>query len=124
DIIAPNAVEAQELWPEFDITAPIRDGLRKLYESLACRNLIVTLGDQGICGTDGSTFFHMPIIRVPAKDAVGCGDTTRALLALGHAVGLPLRESAELANIASSIVVQKLGTDTVTLDELRSLLPK
>ena len=124
DIIAPNAVEAQELWPEFDITAPIRDGLRTLYESLACRNLIVTLGDQGICGTDGSTFFHMPIIRVPAKDAVGCGDTTRALLALGHAVGLPLRESAELANIASSIVVQKLGTDTVTLDELRSLLPK
>jgi len=56
-------------------------------------------------------------------DAVGCGDTTRALLALGHAAGLPLPRSAELANLASSIVVQKIGTDTVSIDELKGQLP-
>ena len=123
DIIAPNATEAEAIWPEFDRTSPIKGGLRKLYDMVASRNLIVTLGAHGICGTDGNDAFHIPAIDVPAMDAVGCGDTTRALLALGHAAGLPLPRSAELANLASSIVVQKIGTDTVSIDELKGQLP-
>jgi D-beta-D-heptose 7-phosphate kinase/D-beta-D-heptose 1-phosphate adenosyltransferase len=43
-------------------------------------------------------------------DVTGAGDTVLATLAAALAVGAPLREAAELANIAAGIVVGKVGT--------------
>ena len=121
-IIAPNAGEARVLLPGAPFAAGDDAGLeqdvRGLYERLACDNIVVTLGEHGICGYDGHGFFHLPAHPVHVVDAVGCGDTVRAILALGHAAGLSLVETADLANHAAAIAVQKLGTATVTREEL------
>ncbi|MBM3262028.1 MAG: bifunctional hydroxymethylpyrimidine kinase/phosphomethylpyrimidine kinase [candidate division Zixibacteria bacterium] len=121
-IIAPNAGEAESLLPSKRFSSPTDDTLecnaRRLHALLDCRNLIVTLGEHGLCGTDGKTFFHVPSHRVQVVDAVGCGDTVRAVLALGHAAGLDLREAAELANRAAGMVIRKTGTATLTREEL------
>jgi D-beta-D-heptose 7-phosphate kinase/D-beta-D-heptose 1-phosphate adenosyltransferase len=48
----------------------------------------------------------------------GAGDTVVAMLALAGAAGYPLAQAMRLANTAAGIVVSKLGTATVELDEL------
>ena len=52
----------------------------------------------------------------------GAGDTVVATLALGLASGCSLKDSAVLANHAAGIVVGKVGTASVTVEELRSAL--
>jgi bifunctional ADP-heptose synthase (sugar kinase/adenylyltransferase) len=51
-------------------------------------------------------------------DVSGAGDTAIALLTLALAAGFKLQDAAEIANHASGIVVGKLGTATLTPDEL------
>jgi D-beta-D-heptose 7-phosphate kinase / D-beta-D-heptose 1-phosphate adenosyltransferase len=52
----------------------------------------------------------------------GAGDTVIAVMALGVALNLPLREAMCLANLAGGIVVGKLGTSTVSVEELSRAL--
>ena len=51
-------------------------------------------------------------------DVSGAGDTAIALFTLGLVCGANPIEAAEIANHASAVVVSKLGTATVTRDEL------
>jgi len=55
-------------------------------------------------------------------DVTGAGDTVLSTLALAVAAGSSIREAAELGNAAAGIVVSKLGTATVSRDELAALL--
>jgi len=92
--------------------------LKKIHDILNSENVVVTLGAEGILVYDGVSSEHVPGRTVTAVDPCGCGDTVRACLTLGLAGGLPLAEAAEFANYAASIVVQKLGTATLTPEEL------
>ncbi len=51
-------------------------------------------------------------------DVTGAGDTVLSVLALAVAARIPMREAAVLANAGAGVVVGKLGTSTVTPDEL------
>jgi D-beta-D-heptose 7-phosphate kinase/D-beta-D-heptose 1-phosphate adenosyltransferase len=53
-------------------------------------------------------------------DVTGAGDTAITFLALALAAGAPLGAAMRLANRAAGVVVGKVGTATVTLDELRA----
>jgi D-beta-D-heptose 7-phosphate kinase/D-beta-D-heptose 1-phosphate adenosyltransferase len=55
-------------------------------------------------------------------DVTGAGDTVLSVLALAAAAGASLPEAALLANTAAGVVVSKLGTATVTADELTRAL--
>jgi D-beta-D-heptose 7-phosphate kinase/D-beta-D-heptose 1-phosphate adenosyltransferase len=60
-------------------------------------------------------------IRTKARqvfDVSGAGDTAIALFTLGFVSGATPIEAAEIANHGSAVVVSKLGTATVTRDEL------
>ncbi len=62
-------------------------------------------------------------IRAQARevfDVSGAGDTVVATLALALATGADLPAAAALANLAASVVVGKVGTASVTGDELRT----
>ena len=118
DIIAPNDVEAEALHPGFNQSDDLESQVRALYELLECRNLVVTLGARGLCGFDGTAFFHLLANQVKAIDTVGCGDTVRVGLALGYALGLDLAGAMDLANDTAAVVVQKIGTATLTPEEL------
>jgi D-beta-D-heptose 7-phosphate kinase/D-beta-D-heptose 1-phosphate adenosyltransferase len=123
DIISPNYKEAKEIQPSFDLNN-IEEEIKRLYFDLKSKNLIVTLGSKGMCGYDGSSFFHIPAEKVDVRDEVGCGDTVRAILAIGHSLGLSLKDSAKLANYAASVVIQKLGTATINKNELIEIIGK
>lgn len=121
-IIAPNDAEAAALLPGFGQSVPLEKGVAALYPQLGCDNLVVTLSERGLCGFDGSAFFHAPANRVQVTDAVGCGDTVRVGLTLGYTLGLSLREAAEIANDAAAVVIQKDGTATVSQEELLAFI--
>lgn len=64
---------------------------------------------------------HMPVFGSDeVADVTGAGDTVLAVLTAALASGATTLEGAQLANIAAGLVVMKLGTATVTADELRS----
>ena len=64
--------------------------------------------------------YHIPARAKDVFDVSGAGDTALAVFTLGLAAGATPREAAEMANHASSIVVGKLGTATVTPAELEA----
>ncbi|MCX6853024.1 MAG: PfkB family carbohydrate kinase [Verrucomicrobia bacterium] len=82
-------------------------------------SVLVTLGEQGMMLFErGKPPHHIPTRAREVFDVSGAGDTAIALLTLALASGHSLLESAEISNHASGIVVGKLGTATLTPDEL------
>ena len=67
-------------------------------------------GEQGLV--------TIPTMAKEVYDVTGAGDTVAATLALGLAVGCSMREAAILANHAAGVVVGKVGTASVSADEL------
>jgi rfaE bifunctional protein kinase chain/domain len=55
-------------------------------------------------------------------DVTGAGDTVLSVLALASATGASLVDAATLANIAAGVVVGKLGTASVSPEELANAL--
>lgn len=62
--------------------------------------------------------YHIPTKVKEVHDVSGAGDTFIATLAYALDKGYDLVEAVKLANKASSIVVGKVGTATVSLEEL------
>ncbi len=84
-------------------------------------HILITLGEQGMVifnASDPAAPHHIPTRAREVYDVSGAGDTAIALLTLALASGLSLHDAAEVANHASGIVVGKLGTATLTPDEL------
>jgi D-beta-D-heptose 7-phosphate kinase / D-beta-D-heptose 1-phosphate adenosyltransferase len=86
-------------------------------------DLLVTRSEKGmsLMPREGAPV-HLTTIARQVFDVSGAGDTTVAVLATALAAGLPLVDAMKAANHAAGIVVGKLGTSTVTRDELLSAL--
>jgi len=81
--------------------------------------VLITMGEQGMeLFRQGAAPYHTPTRAREVFDVSGAGDTAIALFTLGLAAGATPEESAELANHASGVAVGKLGTATVTPQEL------
>ncbi|HEV7993049.1 MAG TPA: D-glycero-beta-D-manno-heptose 1-phosphate adenylyltransferase, partial [Gemmatimonadaceae bacterium] len=61
---------------------------------------------------------HMPTVAQDVFDVSGAGDTVIAVLTAALGADIPWLEAMRLANHAAGIVVSKMGTATVTRDEL------
>jgi rfaE bifunctional protein kinase chain/domain len=106
------------------VDPPIKDtALRKageiLLERWQTRLLLITLGEQGMMLFErGKKPHHIPTKARQVFDVSGAGDTAIALFTLALCCDATPGEAAEIANHASAVVVGKLGTATVTRDEL------
>jgi D-beta-D-heptose 7-phosphate kinase/D-beta-D-heptose 1-phosphate adenosyltransferase len=119
-VVKPNAHEAETVakQPISDETSLAEVG-RRLLEILGSSALLITRGAQGMSLFRGSKpAVHIPTLARHVFDVTGAGDTVASVLALGLAANGNLEESMHLANRAASIVVGKVGTATVTLEEL------
>jgi D-beta-D-heptose 7-phosphate kinase/D-beta-D-heptose 1-phosphate adenosyltransferase len=92
---------------------------RILLEKWAVNSVLVKLGEHGMMLFERDQSPHHIHTRArEVYDVSGAGDTAIALLTLALAAGFKLQDAAEIANHASGIVVGKLGTATLTPDEL------
>jgi D-beta-D-heptose 7-phosphate kinase/D-beta-D-heptose 1-phosphate adenosyltransferase len=89
-----------------------------LVEKWRARYLLITLGEQGMMLFEDGGAWHIPTKARQVFDVSGAGDTAIALFTLALCCGATAREAADVANHASAVVVAKLGTATVTPEEL------
>ena len=95
----------------------------KILRSAKVESLLITCGKEGMVLFERNEASHR--IRSDARqvfDVSGAGDTVVAVLGLALASGANLREAARIANTAAGIVVGKVGTATVSPDELSAAL--
>jgi D-beta-D-heptose 7-phosphate kinase/D-beta-D-heptose 1-phosphate adenosyltransferase len=85
--------------------------------------LLITRSEQGmtLVAQDAAPL-HLHAQAREVFDVTGAGDTVAALIGVGLAAGLGLEEAVRLSNVAASIVVGKLGTASVTPQELQAAL--
>jgi rfaE bifunctional protein kinase chain/domain len=95
---------------------------QSLRESLDCEAILITRGSRGMAllerDRDEPLFINVYGTDQVA-DVTGAGDTVIATFTLALAAGGSYAEAAKLANYAGGIVVMKMGTATVSNDELR-----
>lgn len=80
--------------------------------------LTVTMSEHGIRSVGSGNEYHSPARAREVADVSGAGDTVIATLAAGLAGGLQRETAIELANLAASIVVSKVGTVPVRAQEM------
>jgi D-glycero-beta-D-manno-heptose-7-phosphate kinase len=91
----------------------------KLFAKWGTQRLLITLGEHGMALLErGRPIYHTPTRAREVFDVSGAGDTAVALFTLALAAGASGAEAAEISNLASGIVVGKIGTATVTPAEL------
>ncbi len=121
-VITPNTLEAERA---SGITISDRRSLQRAGRAILSQahadHLLVTRGEEGMALFEGGgRVIHIPTVAREVFDVTGAGDTVISTLALGLAAGLSILEGSIMANIAAGIVVGKLGTASVTPDELIS----
>jgi rfaE bifunctional protein kinase chain/domain len=102
----------------------VRVGM-KLMEQYHFKAVLITRGEEGMSLFERSGRVRHTAFPTEARevfDVTGAGDTVIGVLALSMAAGGSFREAACLANHAAGIVVGKVGTATVSREELKKVL--
>jgi D-beta-D-heptose 7-phosphate kinase/D-beta-D-heptose 1-phosphate adenosyltransferase len=121
-VITPNLAEAERAagMSIGDEKSLVRAG-RKIIQQTGIDHLLVTRGEHGMVLFEADfKVTRIPTLAREVFDVTGAGDTVISTLALGLVSGLSILEAAILSNIAAGIVVGKLGTASVTPNELLS----
>jgi len=126
-LITPNRKETFELANLHDETRhanPLADknlmlAAERLLNELRPAVLLITLGESGmlLCQRRQRPF-HIPTVAQEVFDVSGAGDTVIATFTLAIAAGASPQEAAMLSNHAAGVVVGKVGTATVSPEEL------
>ena len=99
--------------------AEIIAAAQKVMREAEAGAILATRAEKGMILVEASGAVHLEPARAQEVfDVSGAGDTVMAVLALASASGHALPQAMHLANTAAGIVVGKLGTATVELDEL------
>lgn len=117
-LLTPNKKEAAEatgVTIKDDIS--LTQALLSLKKTCELECSMITLSEDGIAIYDG-TMRRFPTVAKEVFDVTGAGDTVIASLSFALSSGLSIDEAAPFANHAAAVVVGKIGSATVTLDEI------
>jgi rfaE bifunctional protein kinase chain/domain len=119
-VVKPNVHElAQFFKRELPDEASLLEAGSQLADLLEGTTVLLTCGADGMFVVQpGIAPVHIPSVARDVFDVTGAGDTVVSTLALALAAGMELEHAVHLANRAAGIVVGKVGTASVTLDEL------
>ena len=125
-LIKPNRQEAFNALglPDDEGERALLDAGAALLQKWRVRYLLITLGEEGmILFHPPEQPYHTPTRAREVYDVSGAGDTAIAFFTAALSAGASGAQAAEIANHAAGVVVGKLGTATLTADELiKSLL--
>ncbi len=117
-VITPNRAELALVTGSWKTETELEEKAQNLREHLALEALLLTRSEEGM-----TLFTREGALTVPAQarevfDVSGAGDTVIAVLASMLAAGMPMEQAVYVANRAGGIVVGKLGTASVSYEEL------
>ena len=115
--ITPNRKEAYE-----SANLPKKTNIdivgKTLRDNLQLDNLLLTRSEEGVSIYTEDGITNIPTFAKEVYDVTGAGDTVISVYTLSKAAGASWEEAAKIANIAAGIVVGKVGTSTVTGEEI------
>ena len=117
-IITPNLAELEAVVGACGSLDSMTERAHNLRSDLALEWLLVTRGQKGMSLFTRDESIHLRAHSRDVFDVTGAGDTVIAMLAAALGAGASIAQATELANLAASIVVGKVGTATVSAGEL------
>ncbi len=116
--LTPNKKEASQA-TKIDIIdeASLKEALLQLKSTCDLDVSLITLSEEGIAIYD-ETLKRFPTVAKEVYDVTGAGDTVIASLCFAISSGKTVEEACVFANLAAGVVVGKIGSATVTLDEI------
>ena len=124
NIITPNLNELKKA-SNLDINddKSIVDACNQLIKENNFKYIVAKKGDQGMTIIGVNNFVkHIKAHSVDNPDVTGAGDTVISVLSLAYAQTKDIELSAKIANAAAAIVVGKIGTATVTIEEINNYI--
>jgi D-beta-D-heptose 7-phosphate kinase/D-beta-D-heptose 1-phosphate adenosyltransferase len=125
-VVTPNAAEASAASGILinDLSS-LKSAGRMLLKKLGCDVLVITRGEEGMAIFEPRQEpFLVPTVVKEVYDVTGAGDTVIGTMALALGAGARVIEAAKLANYAAGIAVGKIGTATVSQEELIKAIRK
>ena len=124
-LVKPNLAEFEAIVGKCATLEILEQKARKLLHSCGIETLVITRGSQGMSVISANKpAVHMPAYGGEVYDVTGAGDTVIAVLTAALAGGIDLVKAAHLSTVAAGIVVGKVGTSKVTLQELKQAVSK
>lgn len=115
--MTPNRKEAVEC-----LGKKLSDNMNEIGEELKNKlkldNLLLTKSEEGMSLFQRDKTINIPTYAEEVFDVIGAGDTVISLYTLGLALKLDPEIAAKIANTAAGVVVEKMGTSTVTAEEI------
>lgn len=121
-LLTPNKSELKLIIGEWANEAELTEKAQKLRRELNLQGLLLTRSEEGMTLFTEDDVTHVPAMAREVFDVSGAGDTVIATMAVMMANGMRMQEAVAIANRAGGIVVGKLGTATVSKEELFSEL--
>ena len=120
-ILTPNRAELQEVVGKWNSEADLEERAQDLRRKLGLQALLLTRSEDGMSLFREGSVLHESARAREVFDVSGAGDTVIAVVGAMLAVHATMEDAMRLANLAAGIVVGKLGTATVNMEELRAL---
>lgn len=95
---------------------------RKLLKITDANYILITRGNDGMSLISKEEAIHIPVVPREVYDITGAGDTVISTLSMALSSGTKTIDAVNLANIAASIVVGKIGTAPCHREELEEAL--
>ncbi len=117
-VLTPNKSELKRIVGAWKTEAELTAKAQRLRIALGLEALLLTRSDEGMTLYTEQEALHFPAMAREVYDVSGAGDTVIATMAIMLGGGMSLPDAVSFANRAGGIVVGKLGTATVTKEEL------
>jgi len=117
-LLTPNKKEAMlAVNIEINSEVTLKEALLKLKNEVDLDVSLITLSEDGIVTYDNELKIF-PTVAKEVYDVTGAGDTVIASIAFAISAGKSIEDTAAFANLAAGVVVGKIGSATVTIDEI------
>lgn len=110
DIITPNETEAQTLTGITVNSPKSAHDAAEVFLKKGVKNVVITLGSNGVYVTDGEKEEMIPQINVEAIDTTGAGDAFNGGFVEALSEGMDLFKAARYGNCVGALSVTKFGT--------------
>jgi len=118
-VLTPNRSELRQVVGQWSSEDDLTLRAQSLRKNLGLGALLLTRSEEGMTLFTDKGTEHVRAQAREVIDVSGAGDTVIAALAVAMGAGWSLERAMALANRAGGIVVGKLGTATVSAEELQ-----
>ncbi len=120
-LITPNKKEASAATNiEINSQDALIEAGEKLQNDLDLKYAFITLSEEGMAIFGKEGMIKIPTVAREVFDVTGAGDTVIASLAFAYVQNEDIKAAAHFANAAAAVAVSKVGSATVTLEEIRA----